>query len=405
MRRLLAVFSLLPMLLAVPPAAAGPALLFDPEDGKILYAEDFDSQWHPASLTKIMTAYLAFEAIKSGRITLDTKISCSKQATLVQPSKLGLPVGAEITVEVALQALIIKSANDVAIMLAEAIAGSEPAFVNMMNVTARRLGMTRSSFANANGLPSPNQVSTARDLAKLGRAVMRDHPEYASWWALSELQVGKTKLTSHNSLLKTFEGADGLKTGFICDSGFNVVASATRDGKRLMAVVLGEPTAEERSIRAGSLLEHGFQRLGWKQLFNANTIDNLPISPDAKSAVSVRTSVLAWACGYRPPQPQVASTDPNAKPKAAKGRKKTNAGEARQGAGRKTSQKKPQVAGAATPATGEGASKKPKSSGSKSAKPKAEAAPAAPATAPVPAAAPAPVIQQPASQTAPAASP
>jgi D-alanyl-D-alanine carboxypeptidase len=321
MRCLLAVLSILPMLLAVPPAAAGPALLFDPEDGKILYADEPDSQWHPASLTKIMTAYVTFEALKAGQIKLETKIACSENAIKVQPSKLGLPVGAEITVELALKALIVKSANDVAIMLAEAVGGSEAAFVERMNATARRLGMTRTMFANPNGLPVPSQVTTARDLAKLGRAVFRDFPEFASYWAMPEVTVGRMKLASHNGLLKTFEGADGLKTGFICDSGFNVVASATREGKRLMAVVLGEQTGIDRTLRAASLLEHGFQQLGWKQLFNTTSIDSTPIAADAKGVMSMRQSVVSWECGTgRGPKSVLAAR--KAKLKAAKAKAK-----------------------------------------------------------------------------------
>jgi D-alanyl-D-alanine carboxypeptidase len=351
----IAALLLSPLAVLASPAQAGPALLFDPEDGKILYAEDPDSQWHPASLTKIMTAYIAFEAVKSGRLPLTAKIPCTHAATLVQPSKLGLPVGTEITVEVALQALIIKSANDVAIMLAEAIAGSEPAFVNIMNVTARRLGMTRTTFLNANGLPAPGQVTTARDLAKLGRAVLRDFPEFAHWWSIPEMQIGKTKLVSHNSLLRTFEGADGLKTGFICDSGFNVVASATREGKRLMAVVLGEQTGNERALRAGSLLEHGFQQLGWKQMFNTNTIDAMPIAADAKGVISMRQSVVSWECGTgRPPAANVAQGPAGAKKKSKKS-KTAKAGKPDKGKKQAAGTKKVAAPAAAAHASGSAA--------------------------------------------------
>ncbi len=284
-------------LVAKTPAQAGPALLFDASDGKILYAEEMDDQWHPASLTKIMTAYLAFKAIKAGRLRLDDKVICSEHANKQPPSKIGLPVGGELTVELALQALIVKSANDVAIMLAEKISGSELQFVADMNAVARDLGMTRTTFANANGLPAFNQVSTARDLAKLARAVSSEFPEYAPYWSMTQMRIGKIRLASHNGLLKTFEGADGLKTGFICDSGFNVVASATRNGRRLMAVVLGEPSGGERNIRAASLLEHGFQQYGWKELFNSNTIDNVPVPPQARGPISVRSTIQSWDCG------------------------------------------------------------------------------------------------------------
>ena len=283
--------------LSLSPAAAGPALLFDAADGRVLYAEDPDNQWHPASLTKIMTAYLTFGAIKEGKLTLETKIACSEIASLQGPTKLGLPVGNSITVETALQALIIKSANDVAVMLAEAVGGSHESFVAQMNATAARLGMTRTRFANANGLPAPEQITTARDLARLPAAVVRDYPEYAHMWAMLDVKVGKRHLRSHNGLLTNYAGADGLKTGFICDSGFNVVASATRDGRKMIAVVLGEPTGGERSVRAANLLEHGFQTHAWKALFAAPTLETLPVAEDVKGPMTIRQLVRSYVCG------------------------------------------------------------------------------------------------------------
>src|SRR5262245_3340918 len=153
--------------IALSPAVAGPALLFDPATGKVFYAEDQDDQWFPASLTKIMTAYLVFEALRDGKISLQDKVRVSELAHSQPPSRLGLPVGTEITVETALHAMIIKSANDAAVMLAEGVAGSEEAFAERMNATAQRLGMTRSHWVNANGLPASEQVTTARDLARL----------------------------------------------------------------------------------------------------------------------------------------------------------------------------------------------------------------------------------------------
>jgi D-alanyl-D-alanine carboxypeptidase len=278
-------------------AVAGPTLLFDASDGKVLYAEDQDNQWHPASLTKIMTAYVTFEAIKEGKLTLETKIGCSELANSQPPSKVGLPVGAEMTVETALQALIVKSANDVAVMLAEAVAGTQEAFVDRMNGTAGRLGMTRTKFANANGLPAQEQVTTARDLAKLATAVVRDYPDYARLWSMVDMRIGKRRLRTHNGLLTNYEGADGLKTGFICDSGFNVVASATRDGHRLVAVVLGEPTGRDRTLRAASLLEHGFNTYAWKAMFGAKTLTTLPMAEDAKGPMTMRQAVISFECG------------------------------------------------------------------------------------------------------------
>jgi D-alanyl-D-alanine carboxypeptidase len=284
-------------------ALAGPTLLFDIKDGTVLYAEDPDNQWHPASLTKIMTAYVVFEAIKDGTVTLQSKVSCSQLANSQPPSKIGMPVGAELTVEKALQALVVKSANDVAVMLAEAVAGSQDAFVERMNATAKRLGMTRTNFVNANGLPAPEQVTTARDLARLATAVVRDFPNYAGLWSMVDVQIGKRHLRTHNALLNNYDGADGFKTGFTCDSGFNVVASATRDGRKLVAVVLGEPTGSERTLRAASLLEHGFATQGWKALFgDAKTIETLPLAPDAKGPMTMRQTVVSYECGtgHRP---------------------------------------------------------------------------------------------------------
>lgn len=303
---LVAAASLVSFSAATATVSAAPTLLFDAADGTVLYAEDADNQWHPASVTKVMTAYVVFEALKAGKVKLDDKITCSEKANLQQPSKIGLPVGGQMSVETGLQALIVKSANDVAVMLAELVSGSEEAFVAKMNETAQRLGMTRTKFVNPNGLPDVQQVTTARDLAKLARAVIKDFPEHAQLWTMSEMRLGKIRLGSHNGLLRTFEGADGLKTGFICDSGFNIIASATRDGRRLMAVVLGSPTGRDRTVRAASLLEYGFQNYAWKAAFSPATVDTMPAEPNAKGVVSVRNTVLSYECGTI--RPRVAAT-------------------------------------------------------------------------------------------------
>jgi D-alanyl-D-alanine carboxypeptidase len=183
-------------------------------------------------------------------------------------------------------------------MLAEAVAGSEPAFVEQMNATAKRLGMDRTVFVNPNGLPAPNQVTTARDLAKLARAVLTDFPEYEYLWSKPEMRLGKQRMVTHNGLLRSFEGADGMKTGFTCDSGFNVVATASRDGRRIIAVVLGDHSSAERNVRAASLLEYGFQQNGWKQLFNSTTIDSMPLATPSP-VKSVRADVTSWGCNER----------------------------------------------------------------------------------------------------------
>ena len=378
---------------ATGPSVAGPALLFDSGNGNVLYAEDADNQWHPASLTKIMTAYVVFQALKAGKVSMDTKMTCSESANLQPPSKVGLPVGAEMSLDLGLQALIVKSANDVAVMLAEAVSGSEADFVAEMNATARRLGMTRTNFVNPNGLPAPEQVTTARDLGRLSRAIVRDFPEHAHYWSAADVRIGKIRLRSHNALLKTFDGADGLKTGFICDSGFNVVASATRDGRRLMAVVLGEPTGHDLTVRAASLLEHGFQSYDWKQIFNQTTIETMPVPADAKSVMTVREQVLAWECGTRRRGRAVANAK-RIKAKAAQVRAKANAAKA-EAAG--TAAKDEPAKAAAQPGTAAGST-------AAAAAPKPKPKPPTAKTAATPAAAPKsadkPAAAQPSTQPA-----
>jgi D-alanyl-D-alanine carboxypeptidase len=304
------------------PTAAAPALLFDANDGTVLYAEEADQSWHPASLTKLMTAYLAFEALKSGELKPDDKLVCSEPAFKASPSKVGLKLGGEIAADLAIRALVVKSANDMAIMLGEKLAGSEEAFVARMNATAKRLGMTRTHFANASGLPNPAQVTTARDLAMLTRALIADFPEHAGLFAMPVMTIGNKKLESHNKLLKVMPGADGMKTGFICDSGYNIVASATRDGRRLVAVVLGEATAESRNVRAMALIEHGFETYFWKTFFSSTTVENMPVSEGATATpTNVRSQVLAWACGNR--KAKVAAFKKAKAKKAAKGAQAT----------------------------------------------------------------------------------
>jgi len=264
------------VLLAPSGAFAGPTLLFEPYNGTVFYAEDADVPWFPASLTKLMTAYVAFEALKAGTITPDTKLICSKEATEQAPSKLWLKEGQSITLDIALKVLIVESANDVAVMIAEGVAGSDAAFVARMNEAAQRLGMTRTHYVNVNGLPEEGQVTTARDLAKLARAIIIEFPEHADVFSTVQVQVGDNVIRSHNGMLVSFPGADGMKTGFICDSGYNIVVSATRDGRKLVAVVLGERSRASRKDLATDLLNTGFRRYFWKSLFGAS-LDGLAI--------------------------------------------------------------------------------------------------------------------------------
>ncbi len=290
------------VLMASSAASAGPALVFEPYNGTVFYAEDPDALWFPASLTKLMTAYVAFQALKAGTVKPDTPITCSKKATEQAPSKLWLKEGESITLDVGLRVLIVKSANDVAVMIAEAVAGSEDAFVQRMNEAAKHLNMTRTHYVNVNGLPDEGQVTTARDLAKLARAIIVEFPEYADLFTTVQVQVGKQLLRTHNGMLVSYPGADGMKTGFICDSGFNIVISATREGRKLVAVILGEPSIASRRERAVDLLDNGFKRYFWKSLFGTS-LDGLAIEASMDSSPThLRDSV----CGAKP-KPATAS--------------------------------------------------------------------------------------------------
>ena len=240
-------------------------LLIEADTGKVLHAENATVPWYPASITKLMTAYVTLQAVKNRRITLDTLFTVSARAALQAPSKMGFTPGSQVTVDNALKMLMVKSANDMAVVLAEGVSGSVENFSAEMNQTSRRLGMTQSNWVNPNGLPAADQTSSARDLAILGRALLRNFPEYKLYWNLQAIQMGKKVMRNYNTLLGRYEGADGMKTGFICASGFNLVASATRDGKRLIAVVLGAKSSPYRGAKAAGLIERGFNRgaLSW----------------------------------------------------------------------------------------------------------------------------------------------
>lgn len=250
------------------PAAAGPALVFDARSGEVLHAHEPFARWYPASLTKMMTAYVSFLAVREGRVRLDTPVRMSQYAASQPPSKMGYPVGTEISLEYALRIIMVKSANDISVAIGEAVGGSLPAFVTMMNRAAARLGMTDTSFVNPHGLPDERQITTARDLALLVRALIREFPQYQYFFETQALQVGDAVLTNHNKLLGRFRGADGMKTGFICASGFNIAASATRNGRRIVAIVLGGQSGRHRNEVAAGLLEAGFKTQGGFSLFS-----------------------------------------------------------------------------------------------------------------------------------------
>ena len=242
-----------------PAAAAGEALLLvDADSGKVLYADNATRPWHPASVTKLMTAYVTLHAIKDGRVTADKLLTVSANAMAQQPSKMGFKVGIKVTVDNALKMMIVKSANDLAVVLAEGVSGSVPAFAAEMNRAAQRLGMAQTNFVNPNGLPADDQVTSARDLAILTRALIREFPDYGLYWHISALKFGRRIIRNHNPLIDRYPGADGMKTGFICASGFNLVATVTRGDRRLIAVVLGARSSAVRTEKVLELFERGF---------------------------------------------------------------------------------------------------------------------------------------------------
>jgi D-alanyl-D-alanine carboxypeptidase len=251
-------------------------LVVEADTGKVLQAENATYPWYPASVTKLMTAYVALKAVKEGRISLDTVLTVSSAAASQSPSKMGFRPGIQVTVDNALKMMLVKSANDMAVVLAEGVGGSIDGFSAQMNQAAQRLGMTQTSYVNPNGLPADGQITSARDLAILARAIIRDLPEYEYFVHIPSIRFGRKVTQNFNKLIGRYPGADGFKTGFICASGYNLVASATRNGKRLIAVVLGASSGQARAVRAAQLLERGFANntLSWLRP-SLGSVDNL----------------------------------------------------------------------------------------------------------------------------------
>ncbi|MFO1090151.1 MAG: D-alanyl-D-alanine carboxypeptidase [Hyphomicrobiales bacterium] len=247
---------------AVAPANAAPfsALAVDARTGEILFAKDIDGPRYPASLTKMMTLYIVFQELKAGRISKTTPITFSKFAASRAPSKLGVRPGGTITIDQAIRALVTKSANDVAAALAENLGGSEPAFAQRMTKTARALGMSRTTFRNASGLPDPQQRTTARDMATLGLRLQRDFPEYFGYFKLPSFAFQGRDIRNHNRLLGKLDGIDGIKTGYTAASGFNLVSSAGRGDRRIVGVVMGGATGNARNRYMAAMVEGAFKK-------------------------------------------------------------------------------------------------------------------------------------------------
>jgi D-alanyl-D-alanine carboxypeptidase len=258
-------------------ASAEALLLIEADSGKVLYAENATYPWYPASITKLMTLYVVLHTVKERRLALDSLVTVSQFAAVQKPAKMGFKPGVQLTVDNALKMLMVRSANDIAVVLAEGVSGSVEKFADDMNLAAARLGMTQSSFVNPNGLPAEDQISSARDLGILARALIREFPEYDLYWHIPAIRYGNKVTQTYNKLIGRYPGADGMKTGFICSSGFNLVASATRNGRRLIAVVLGSTSSGARTVKAAQLLERGFNGGGLAWLApSLGTVEALP---------------------------------------------------------------------------------------------------------------------------------
>ena len=244
-----------------PAGASTSSIIIDAWSGEVLSASGADTQRYPASLTKLMTLYITFDALEKGIIKLDDRLPVSRNAANRSPSKLGVRAGETISVRTAVMALIIKSANDCATVLAEGLGYTEENFALTMTKVARELGMKNTTFKNASGLPNRAQKTTARDMALLGAAVYHHFPQYYKLFSATKFEYQGRTYYTHNHLLKNFDGADGMKTGFTNAAGYNIVTSAERNGKRVIAVTMGHNSAKLRDRQIAKLMDKGLTRL------------------------------------------------------------------------------------------------------------------------------------------------
>lgn len=274
------------------------SIVVDARTGRELSAVNADEPRHPASLTKMMTLYMVFEAMRDRRVTLDTLVPVSPHSASMSPSKLGLVPGTKLSVEQAILGLVTKSANDAAAALGELLGGDETNFGQMMTIRARGLGMTRTQFRNASGLPDPEQISTARDMSTLGRRLIADFPSEYRYFATPSFRFHNKVIQNHDHLLQTYPGADGIKTGFITSSGFNLVTSAIRSDVRLVGVVMGAGRAIERDLHMAVLLNQGFDQLDVPvpTMTARNETQRRSLIPQAAAAVPppARATQVRW---------------------------------------------------------------------------------------------------------------
>ncbi len=270
------------------------SIVIDADSGKVISSSNADERRYPASLTKLMTLYITFDALNKGKLKLSDRLKVSRHAAGQTPSKIDVRTGETISVENAIKALIVKSANDCAVVLAEALGKTEDNFAKIMTQTAKDLGMNHTTFKNASGLPHPGQKTTARDMAILGSAVYHHFPEYYKLFSTRKFQYkGKTFFT-HNHLLKKYKGTDGMKTGYTNAAGYNIVTSAKRNGKRVIAVVMGHNSIKERDTKVASLMTKGFQKIG-KSEAAPQVIAQAEIIPQPETAQPSETNDNSWA--------------------------------------------------------------------------------------------------------------
>ncbi|WP_208642257.1 D-alanyl-D-alanine carboxypeptidase family protein [Methylobacterium terrae] len=277
-------------------AVTAPMLVVDVDSGKVIYSQGATDPWYPASITKLMTTYVALDMVRQGRASMDQLLTISEAAAAEPPSKMGFKPGTQLTLDNALKIIMVKSANDVAWAIGENLGGSIDGFAAQMNETAQRLGMRDSRWTNPNGLPDPRQWTSARDMAVLGRALLRDFPENRDLFSISAIQFGRAVMPNHNGLLGRYAGVDGMKTGFICSGGFNVVASANRNGRRILTVVMGQASARERDLKAADLFDYGFGQSGFG--WGGQTLNDLPTS-----SIAAPPDMRPYICDKRRPMP------------------------------------------------------------------------------------------------------
>ena len=289
----LGILWLLSLLLGSEVSAERAILLFDPADGAVIAAEQAHLPAYPASLTKLMTLYLLFEAIDNGELTMQSNLSVSPTAASQLPKRMGLKSGISISVRTAVEALIVFSANDVAVVVAENLAGDEKTFAARMNRKAESLGMSRTVFKNASGLPHVAQVSTARDLGLLARALYQDFSDHFDQFSKLGFDYKGRHYNSHNNFLRAFEGARGLKTGFTCRAGYNLAAVAERDGRMVMGILLGETTAGRRDVKMLSAMRRAFEE---PQTSGGLVLDTMPLLPEHGVGSPVNRGFIAEEC-------------------------------------------------------------------------------------------------------------